>query len=57
MDYQPQADWSGLWPPVAENPTVVMQEAGFRALGLNWRYLTMEVIRRIWRRPFRGFAP
>ncbi|MDH7484741.1 MAG: shikimate dehydrogenase [Anaerolineae bacterium] len=29
--------------PVAENPTVVMQEAGFRALGLNWRYLTIEV--------------
>lgn len=29
--------------PVAENPSVVMQEAGFRALGLNWRYLTIEV--------------
>ncbi len=29
--------------PVAENPSVVMQEAGFRALGLNWRYLTVEV--------------
>jgi shikimate dehydrogenase len=29
--------------PVAENPTVVMQEAGFRALNLNWRYLTIEV--------------
>lgn len=29
--------------PVAENPTVVMQEAGFRARGLNWRYLTIEV--------------
>lgn len=29
--------------PVAENPTIVMQEAAFRALGLNWRYLTIEV--------------
>jgi shikimate dehydrogenase len=30
--------------PVAENPTVVMQEAGFQALQLNWRYLTIEVL-------------
>jgi shikimate dehydrogenase len=30
--------------PVAENPTVVMQEAGFQALKLNWRYLTIEVL-------------
>ncbi len=29
--------------PVAENPTIVMQEAAFLALGLNWRYLTIEV--------------
>ncbi len=29
--------------PVAENPTIVMQEAAFRELGLNWRYLTLEV--------------
>jgi shikimate dehydrogenase len=29
--------------PVSENPTVVMQEAGFQALNLNWRYLTIEV--------------
>jgi shikimate dehydrogenase len=29
--------------PVAENPTSVMQEAAFAALGLNWRYLTIEV--------------
>jgi len=29
--------------PVAENPSVLMQEAAFRALGLNWRYLTIEV--------------
>ncbi len=29
--------------PVAENPTGVMQEAGFAAVGLNWRYLTIEV--------------
>jgi shikimate dehydrogenase len=29
--------------PVAENPTQVMIEAAFRALGLDWRYLTIEV--------------
>ncbi len=28
---------------MAENPTGVMQEAAFRALQLNWRYLTIEV--------------
>ncbi len=29
--------------PVAENPTQVMVEAAYRALGLDWRYLTVEV--------------
>jgi len=29
--------------PVSENPTGKMQEAAFRELGLNWRYLTVEV--------------
>lgn len=29
--------------PVAENPTILMQEAAFQTLGLNWRYLTIEV--------------
>ena len=29
--------------PVDENPTVVTMEAGFQALGLNFRYCTMEV--------------
>jgi shikimate dehydrogenase len=29
--------------PVAENPTGAMQEAAFRALNLDWRYLTVEV--------------
>src|SRR5579863_8829604 len=29
--------------PVAENPTGAMQEAAFAAVGLNWRYLTVEV--------------
>ena len=29
--------------PVAENPTVVLQEAAFRACRLQWRYLTIEV--------------
>ncbi len=30
--------------PVAENPTIVMQEAAFQALNLDWRYLTIEVL-------------
>jgi shikimate dehydrogenase len=30
--------------PVSENPTVVVQEAAFNALNLNWRYLTIEVL-------------
>ena len=30
--------------PVAENPGVVIQDAAFRALGLErWRYLTLDV--------------
>src|SRR5919198_1106053 len=29
--------------PVAENPTQVMIEAAFGAMGLDWRYLTIEV--------------
>lgn len=29
--------------PVAENPTIIMQEAAFKALNLNFRYLTVEV--------------
>lgn len=29
--------------PVAENPTQYMHEQAFAALGLNWRYITMEV--------------
>ena len=32
-----------LGQPVRENPTGVMQEAAFAALGLAWRYLTVEV--------------
>jgi len=32
-----------LGQPVAENPTGAMQEAAFQALGLPWRYLTIEV--------------
>lgn len=30
--------------PVAENPTVVMHEAAFAELRMNWRYLTIEVL-------------
>ena len=29
--------------PVAENPTIVMIEAAFQEMNLNWRYLTIEV--------------
>lgn len=39
-----KADLVGVFGhPVAENPTIVMQEAAFQALNLNWRYLTIEV--------------
>lgn len=39
-----QAELVGVFgQPVAENPTGVMLEAGFRAAGLNWRYLNFEV--------------
>jgi shikimate dehydrogenase len=31
--------------PVAENPTGIMQEAAFKELGLNWRYLLIQVQR------------
>ncbi len=42
MNYQ--AELVGVFgTPVAENPTGAMQEAAFAALGLNWRYLTIEV--------------
>jgi shikimate dehydrogenase len=46
MSQQPnyKADLVGVFGhPVAENPTIVMQEVAFAALGLNWRYLTIEV--------------
>jgi len=29
--------------PVAENPTIIMQEAAFQHMRLDWRYLTIEV--------------
>src|SRR5260221_13191849 len=29
--------------PIAENPTGIMQEAAFQAMGLNWRYQLLEV--------------
>jgi len=39
-----QAELVGVFgSPVAENPTGLMQEAAFAALGLNFRYLTIEV--------------
>ena len=39
-----QAELVGVFgQPVAENPTGVMQEAGFASASLNWRYLNFEV--------------
>lgn len=39
-----QAELVGVFgQPVAENPTGVMQEAGFASAALNWRYLNFEV--------------
>ena len=39
-----KADLVGVFGyPVSENPTVVMIEAAFKTLKLNWRYLTVEV--------------
>ena len=29
--------------PVAENPTQIMIEAAYNAMGLDWRYITLEV--------------
>ncbi|HXV44953.1 MAG TPA: shikimate dehydrogenase [Anaerolineae bacterium] len=40
--------------PVAENPTIVMQEAAFQAMGLNWRYLTIEVYPEVLADAFKG---
>jgi shikimate dehydrogenase len=43
-DHSYRAELVGVFGyPVDENPSVVMQEAGFKALGLNWRYITVEV--------------
>jgi shikimate dehydrogenase len=39
-----RADLVGVFGhPVAENPTCVMLDAAFKQLGLDWRYLTIEV--------------
>lgn len=39
-----QAELVGVFGhPVAENPTIIMQEAAFQALNLHFRYLTIEV--------------
>ena len=40
-----KADLVGVFGhPVAENPTVVMHEAAYDHLAMNWRYLTIEVL-------------
>ncbi|MDP9367864.1 MAG: shikimate dehydrogenase [Chloroflexota bacterium] len=39
-----RAELTGVFgDPVDENPTGIMQEAAFRAAGLDWRYLTLKV--------------
>ena len=44
MSVNYKAELTGVFGyPVAENPTGVMQEAAFAEMGLNWRYLTVEV--------------
>ena len=45
MDKNYRAELVGvLGDPVDGNPTGVMEEAGFAAAGLNWRYLTIRVL-------------
>ena len=45
MDKNYRAELVGvLGDPVDGNPTGVMTEAGFEALGLNWRYITVKVL-------------
>lgn len=40
-----KADLVGVFGhPVSENPTIRMMEAAFKALDLNWRYLTIDVL-------------
>ncbi len=40
-----RAELTGVFgDPVDENPTGIMQEAAFRAAGLDWRYLTLKVV-------------
>ncbi|HEU5115198.1 MAG TPA: hypothetical protein VFT74_00835 [Isosphaeraceae bacterium] len=49
--------------PVAENPTQAMMEPAFQAMGLDWRYLTVEVapedlghaVRGAWAMGWKGF--
>ncbi len=40
-----RAELTGVFgDPVDDNPTIVLEEAGYRALGLNYRYLTIRVL-------------
>ena len=46
MDKNYRAELTGVFgDPVDGNPTGVMEEAGYEALGLNFRYITMKVTR------------
>ena len=45
MEKNYRAELTGVFgDPVEENPTGVMEEAAYEALGLNYRYITMKVI-------------
>ena len=45
MEKNYRAELTGLFgDPVDSNPTGPMEEAGYRALGLNYRYITMRVL-------------
>ena len=40
-----RAELTGVFgDPVDDNPTIVLEEAGYQALGLNYRYLTIKVL-------------
>ncbi len=40
-----RAELTGVFgDPVDDNPTIVLEEAGYKALGLNYRYLTIKVL-------------
>ena len=40
-----RAELTGVFgDPVDDNPSIILEEAGYNALGLNYRYLTIKVL-------------